>query len=412
MVPIENRKISPSSKVINEEDIQIIYIPLESKLGYSYKPVVKANEYVCIGTTLGKSSVTSLPLVSTVNGMVVGFEDKYISNGKLVKCIVIENDFKEKYANKPGKKTNINKYSKEEFLYILEGSGVTDMGGSDYPLYLKYQNKDNLNYLIVDATDYEIYKSSDSALVYNNAEEILEAMDAMADIMGIKKCYIAVNEDNTTIIKKLLKHIGSYPNIKVYPMINAYPSGHAKILVSEILDMDYNPLNKNTRVVVENVATIYAIYEALKYHKPVSDRYVTLAGPGFKNNCNYKFKIGTSLNEVLLKNDILNKLKNPLLIAGGAMTGKAIKSDDLIVTKDLHTILLLENKEEETLPCIKCGKCSEVCPVNLIPSLIIETKNKKYNANRCIECGLCSYVCPAKIDIREMIKKIRGDKDE
>ena len=412
MVAIDNYKISPNRKVIDDLDIQIIYIPLISKLGYPYRPKVKVGEYVCIGTVLGESTAIDFPLLSTVSGTVVGLEDKYIANNKLVKCIVIENDFKDKYLNKPGSKRNINNLNKEEFLYALSRCGITDMSGSDYPVYLKYMEDTKFKYLVIDATDYEVLKSSDSALLYNNVEEILEVMDAIMDIMKIKKGYIAISEDNSLVIKRVLKHINTYPNIKIYPAINAFPSGHSKCLIRDILDISYKKYPSDAGIVYENVATIYAIYEALKYDKPVTERIISLSGKGIKNPCNYKVRIGTNLDELLEKTDNYKKINNPILVVNGLMMGTAINDKNLIITKDVHTISIVENKVDNVSECIKCGKCSEVCPVNLIPSLIIKTKDKKNRPDKCIECGLCSYVCPAKIDIREIIKSIKDDKNE
>ena len=412
MVAIDNYKISPNRKVIDDLDIQIIYIPLISKLGYPYRPKVKVGEYVCIGTVLGESTAIDFPLLSTVSGTVVGLEDKYIANNKLVKCIVIENDFKDKYLNKPGSKRNINNLNKEEFLYALSRCGITDMSGSDYPVYLKYMEDTKFKYLVIDATYYEVLKSSDSALLYNNVEEILEVMDAIMDIMKIKKGYIAISEDNSLVIKRVLKHINTYPNIKIYPAINAFPSGHSKCLIRDILDISYKKYPSDAGIVYENVATIYAIYEALKYDKPVTERIISLSGKGIKNPCNYKVRIGTNLDELLEKTDNYKKINNPILVVNGLMMGTAINDKNLIITKDVHTISIVENKVDNVSECIKCGKCSEVCPVNLIPSLIIKTKDKKNRPDKCIECGLCSYVCPAKIDIREIIKSIKDDKNE
>ena len=116
----------------------------------------------------------------------------------------------------------------------------------------------------------------------------------------------------------------------------------------------------------------------------------------------------------MLKTDGYHKIKNPVLVAGGCMMGTSIPSDELIITKDLNTILVLEDKEIKSETCIKCGKCNEVCPVGLMPSMIIDNKEKKeeLKIDKCIECGLCSYVCPAKIEVREILKSIKENKDE
>lgn len=409
MVSIEDNKISPTKKIRDDIKIQVVYLPLESKLGYKYDPTVRVGDYVCIGTVIGKNPVSDIPLLSTVSGTVVGFKEKYISNANLVECIVIENDFKEKYLDKVGKKKDITKYSKEEFIYMLAHLGITGMGGSDFPTYIKYNTDKHLKYLLVNGTECEIYASADSALMYNHPEEILEAIDAIMEIMSIEYAYIAIKETNTKVIKQFLKYINTYPNIKIYPIIDAYPCGYERILTETILGLTYDRLPLEVGAIVDNVSTIYAIYEMLKYHKPLIERIVTIAGPGIKHPANYLVRVGTCLSELVLKTEPFNKLENPRLIAGGAMMGTSIPSDELIITKDLNCLLLLNDSCQTPSPCIKCGKCTEVCPRGLIPSMIISTKkpNKELQIDKCVGCGLCSYVCPAKIEVRDLIKKIK-----
>ena len=411
MVIIDDYKIKPSKKIIDNIGIQVVYMPLESKMGYTYKETVKVGDYVCIGSVIGKNSIAEIPLLSSVSGTVVGFENKLISNNHLCRCIVIENDFKEKYLDKTGKKYNITKYSKDEFIYLLKKCAITGLSGSGFPTYIKYENNDNIKCLIVDGCECEIYASADNARMYNNPEEILECIDAIMEIMHIEKSYIAINEKNEVIINKFLRHINTYPNIKIYPVSDGYPNGYERILVKEILGLTYDRLPIEVGVINENVSTIYAIYEALKYHKPLIDRIVTISGNGIKNPSNYLLKNGTNFSEIILKTDIIKKINNPLLIAGGAMMGVSISNDNLVITPDVNCLLRLENISEEVTPCIKCGKCTEVCPMNLIPSLIIESKEnaKKFKINKCVNCGLCSYVCPAKIEVREIIKKMKEE---
>ncbi len=411
MVSIEGNRISPNKKIVDDLEIQIIYMPLESKMGYTYKPTVEIGKYVCIGDVIGTNNLADMPLKSSVSGTVVGFSDKYISNGKLVKCIVIENDFKEKYANKLGKKKDITKYSKDEFIYMLKNSGITGLGGSDFPTHIKYDTKKDIKYLIVNGAECEIYTSCDAALMYNYTEEILESIDAIMEIMGIEKTYIAISEKNQKVIKKFLKYINTYPNIKIYGLMDAYPTGYERYLVNEITGLNYDKLPIEVGTIVNNVSTIYAIYEMLKYNKPLTERIVTISGPGIKKQANYKVKIGTNFSEIILKTEGYAKLKNPILVAGGAMMGTSIPSDELIITKDLNTILVLEGTETKELPCIKCGKCAEVCPVGILPYKIIEDKKiaKKLNIDKCVNCGLCSYICPSKIEVREKLKAIREE---
>lgn len=409
MVSIEDKKIKPSKKIIDNLEIQIIYIPLESSLGYIYKPKVNVGNYVCIDDIIAVNVTTGFVLKSSVSGTIVGLEKKYISNGKLVDCLVIENDFKEKYRDKLGKKNDITKYSKESFIYMLQNSGVTGMGGSDYPTFLKYDTNEKINCLIINGVECELYSSSDNAIMYNYPEEILETIDAIMEIMNIEKAYIALNENNSIIIKKFLKYINTYPNIKIWGVVDAYPSGWERILIKDITGLDYSKKTTEVGIITDNVSTIYFIYELLKYNRPQTEKIITISGEGIKKPANYKVKIGTNFSEIMLKTDGYNKIENPILIAGGAMMGKSIPSDELIITKDLNTILVLNDSQTISKQCIKCGKCNEVCPVGIMPIMIIENQDKaKYlKIDKCINCGLCSYVCPSKIEIREKLKSIK-----
>lgn len=409
MVSIEDKKIKPSKKIIDNLEIQIIYIPLESSLGYIYKPKVNVGNYVCIDDIIAVNVTTGFVLKSSVSGTIVGLEKKYISNGKLVDCLVIENDFKEKYRNKLGKKNDITKYSKESFIYMLQNSGVTGMGGSDYPTFLKYDTNEKINCLIINGVECELYSSSDNAIMYNYPEEILETIDAIMEIMNIEKAYIALNENNSIIIKKFLKYINTYPNIKIWGVVDAYPSGWERILIKDITGLDYSKKTTEIGIITDNVSTIYSIYELLKYNRPQTEKIITISGEGIKKPANYKVKIGSNFSEIMLKTDGYNKIENPILIAGGAMMGKSIPSDELIITKDLNTILVLNDSQTISKQCIKCGKCNEVCPVGIMPIMIIENQDKaKYlKIDKCINCGLCSYVCPSKIEIREKLKSIK-----
>ena len=231
------------------------------------------------------------------------------------------------------------------------------------------------------------------------------------EIMHIEKCYIAIKETNHQVIKKLLKYINTYPNIKIYSLEDAYPCGYERNLVNTILELNYDRYPLEVGAIVNNVSTIYSIYELLKYHKPPVERIVTITGPGIKKPANYKLRIGTNFNEVMMKTSGYNKMKNPLLIAGGAMMGSPIPTDELIITKDLGCIVVMDYEKPETSPCIKCGKCSEVCPVNLIPSMIMNNpdKAKELKIDKCVSCGLCSYVCPAKIEVRNIINNIKEE---
>lgn len=416
MIDINSSKISCTKKIENFLKPIIVYIPLESKMQITYRPLVNIGDYIYKGEVVAINTTIDFPIHSSVSGYLVGIKDMMIDTGKKVPCLVIENDYKEKYKDRVGAKRNISLYNKKEFLYMLNNSGIVGLSGNDYPTILKYTSKNDINHLIVNGIECEPYLSSDNAVMYQKCEELLETIDAMMEILKISKCYIAVKENNDKVINKYLKYINSYPNIKLYGIADAYPSGWERYLVKTICNVEYNkyPIEKN--IVVENVETIYAIYELLKYNRPLTERVITINGDGCANKVNVKVKIGTLASELISSlGGYTKKKKDYLFIAGGPLSGKSLPSDGLVITKNLCGITVIPNNIEPPTECIKCGKCIKNCPVNILPVVIMNNvKNQrvleKLHASKCIECGMCSYVCPAKINVKEFVKKAKENK--
>lgn len=376
-----------------------VYIPLSSNTTV----LVKTDDYVCKGDIIArKRGNLKVPLHSSVSGYIKGFKEKQVCNGKFVKCIIIENDFLERVSKKVEVVKQINEYSKEEFIAKIRDAGIVGLGGGGFPTHLKYEGK--INTLIINAVECEPFITSDQILIKEKCEEILEAIDAVLTINDISEGIIAVNKTNTEVIDILNTYIGTYIKIKLVLVPNVYPIGWERSLIKYIKKVNYNKIPIEKGIAVNNVSTMFAIYEALKYSKPLIERVLTINNDEVKN---LLVRIGTPINE-LIKN------KN-ILIAGGPMMGGLI-NDSLVVSPELTGILSLNIPAEEENPCIRCGKCVEVCPAKLSPVLIMENLDsenlKEFRPQNCVECGLCSYICPAKINVREYVKKAKENYNE
>ena len=314
-------------KIDNYLKPELVYIPLENKNEVEYKHLVKGGDYVHKGQVIAIDEKINFPIHSSVSGYALVGDTKTINNGKKIKCVVIENDFKEKYEK--SKVVTKKEYTREEFINALRENGITGLGGSDFPTFLKYDN-DNTKYLLVNGVECEPFVSCDKALMKNSAEEILEAVDKIMTIMNLKKSYIVVKEDSTKVINAFTKHIGTYPNISLKLVKDAYPNGWERLVVRDTLGIEYDKYPIEKGILVSNVSTIYAIYEMLKYSRPLTERIITITGPGIKKKTNVKVKIGTLASEIIASLDGYKKLKNPLFIAGGPMMGKMQSSDSMI----------------------------------------------------------------------------------
>lgn len=399
----------------------LVSIPLISQADDNITLLVKKGEYVYKGSIIARRKGNQrIPIHASVSGTVIGFEEKTYLDGRIIKCVVIQNDFKEKYQENNGGKKNIADYTKAEFIETLKECGIVGLDGSGFPTYIKYSGRKKLQTLIVNALETEPYVTADFALTLEKCEEILETIDAIMEINHIPEAYIAVKKNNTALINVLNNFIGTYLKIKLVLVPDFYTLGYEKNLVKYITGKSYQKYPINIGIIVNNISTIYAMYEALKYNHPLTERVVTFTGDALKSPQNVWVKLGTSTKEVIDAIGGYQKNKNLVFIAGGALMGTSLATDDLAITPNLTCVLVLKNntKKQVVESCIRCGKCVEFCPVKLSPVLIKEAidqekMRQKLQPERCIGCGLCSYICPAKINLRKFVKeaKIKNSKE-
>ncbi len=405
---IDKKSMSITESIIEYKDPEIVYIPLVNHSNMECQSLVEIGDKVLKGTVIGKRNDNiEMNIHSSVSGEVIGFEEKLYLSGEYVKCVVIQNDFKEKQAELTGVKDKITSYTKDKFIQILKDCAVTGMGGSDFPTYLKYIGK--LKTIIINAVECEPYITSDFLVAILKTEEILEAIDAIMEINEIDEGIIAIRETDYQLKDKFETFLGTYPNIKLVLVKDLYPIGWEKLLIKELLGIKYdkNPMEKG--IVVNNISTIFAIYKALKTKRPISRRIVTITGEKIKKPQNVIIKIGTPIVEVIKEIGGYKDETDIRFIAGGPMKGETLPNDNLIVTKNLYAVVAISSScFSSPITCVRCGRCSNVCPNYLSPVLIRDRKKhfnilKSLHPEKCIECGLCSYICPSKIDVRESV---------
>lgn len=401
---------SVNDKLLVFDKPKIVYIPLISGDDTNITILVNKGEHVYKGSMIAKRKGDfRIPIHSSVSGTVLDFEERSCFNGSKVKCVVIENDFQEKYEQNIQVNNKLSSYSKEEFVNLLRDSGIIGMGGAGFPTYVKYDNND-LKTLIVNAVECEPFITADYMIASKKCEEILETIDAILEINHMDEAIVVIKENNEVIRQLFDDYVGTYLKIKVKCVKDYYPAGWERNIIKDVLKKEYDSIPSECGVVVNNISTIYAIYEALKYNKPLIERIITITGDKF--NENIMVKVGTSVSEII-KSLCLDK--SGIMVSGGPMMGNRV-SDDLVISANQNCIMLLNKEDIEFTNCIKCGKCTEACPVRISPVTIMKMlTSKKKNLNeltklqstRCIECGLCSYICPAKLNLREFVKEAK-----
>lgn len=365
--------------------------------------LVKKEDNILKGEKILKTKFDTY-IHSSVSGKVVDFVELLDYKNNKSKFIKIENNFKEKEIYKKEDITNI---TKEEFIKNLKNNGIVGLGGAGFPTYIKY-NTDNVKTLIINAVECEPYITADYNLLFNHIKEVIEILNIIDKIYNLDEIFIAIKVKNRILKEKIIPFISKYEKIKLVEVPNLYPMGWEKSLVRYIKHTDYKKLPIEKNIIVSNVSTIYAIYESIMYNKPLIEKVVTLSGE-FKNPCNVKVKIGTNFNELKKVFKDYNN-KDITLITGGPMMGESLESDNFIIPNNLNSVIALEKiKEDNTITCLRCGKCSANCPAKICPVLVkdnIDSKEelKRLAVERCIECGICSFICPSKINLREYMR--------
>lgn len=414
---INNKNMSITKKIKKLEPDDYIYIPLVTYNNKKCKCLVKVSDYVYKGDVIGISNDKyDFAVYSSVSGFVKKIEQHLYIDNTLVNTIIIENDFKERERHKKGAKKRLNSYSKDNVIEILKNCGVIGMSGTGFPTYYKYGMELKIKTLLINAVEGEPYITSDFSILNEKTPEILETIDALMEIFDISECVIAVKNYNQKAIEDLTEYIGSYTNIRIESVKDIYPIGYEKSLIKYIFgeNIKINPIEKG--ILVNNISTIYEIYQALKYQKPITERIITISGEGIKRPQNVIVKEGTLIKNII--NQIGGyKIKKGFVIVNGPMVGKTISTDEVMVTKQVFGIVVLNNNLECETDCINCGKCTNICPVRLSPIEIKNNINKKHvlaklNPKKCINCGLCSYICPSKINLREIVDSAKRVSDE
>ncbi|NMC68140.1 MAG: electron transport complex subunit RsxC [Spirochaetales bacterium] len=413
--PFYNKELTSG---LNIEKIPLspkLVIPVLQHLGSPSEVIVKKGDDVIIGQLIAKSSgFVSANIHSPVFGKIAKINPKPIVGGRMASHIEIDVDI-EKTKNYVWEKQNVDlsKMTSEEILTKIKEAGIVGLGGATFPTHIKYtQPKDKIiDTLVINGAECEPYLTCDHRLMIEKADEILKATEIVSKLLPLKSIIIGIEANKQDAISAFTKILKNYDlPIEVIPLKVKYPQGAEKMLIhattKRVVPSGKLPLDVG--VVVSNVGTLFAIYEAIYFNKPLIERVVTISGDIVKKGGNFLVPIGTPIEHILSQVEVdINKAYK--VIFGGPMMGVAVPSLDYSITKGTSGILFFSEKlaktSEET-PCIKCGNCMKACPMNLMPNrLAAFSKAKKWdvikdnNLYDCMECGSCAFVCPAKIDI-------------
>lgn len=417
--PKEN-KLSANAPIEIMEHPKRAIIPISQHLGVPANVIVKKGDQVKTGQMIAKGEAfISANIHSPFTGKVFRVEESLDSTGfrRMAVIIDVEEDV---WMDGIDISTEIKReveLSPEEIIKKIHDNGIVGLGGATFPTHVKYMVPESkkVEYLIINGVECEPYLTSDHRLMLEKGEEMMIGVTILMKGLKVNKCIIGVENNKPDAIAHLSDIASKYKGISVEPLKVQYPQGGEKQLIDALLKRQVpgGKLPLDVGCVVNNVGTCFAVYEAVQKNKPLIERIVTVTGKTVKKPSNFLVRIGTSA-DMLLEKAEADMEATGKVINGGPMMGKALVITDVPVTKGTSGILLMqkaESKRQTEQNCIRCSKCTTVCPQGLEPHLL-KAISKKMDSEACeterimdcIECGSCVYTCPAQIPLLDYIR--------
>lgn len=385
--------------------------------GAPAKIVKVKGDKVSKGDLIGEASgYVSANIHASVDGTVTSIDVAPQPLGRNSNAVLITSDLNASNIAYQENKDYMS-YPTEVMLKKIKDAGIVGLGGAMFPTHVKIEGaiKSNCDVLLINGVECEPYITSDYRLMLENTEELFNAIDIIRKIVpSIKRTVIGI-EANKPLAVKEMETIAKEKNVEVMTLKLCYPQGAEKMLIDAATGRVV-PVGKfppDIGVLVSNVATLFAIYEAVCKDKPLIERLVTVSGNAIKEVKNLWVPIGTPISALIENCGGLTSEK-VLVIAGGPMMGFSLPNLEQTTIKGTNAIVVLDEahtKKEKEYQCIKCGKCSKACPVLLSPTDIahsakagVKEKLDGLGISNCFECGCCAYVCPSKIPLVQWIR--------
>lgn len=415
----------PENKLTSDKPIQrlpvpkVVYVPISQHIGIPAEIVVDRRDKVTIGQVIARSGgYVSSNIHSPVAGTVTKLDMIVDTRGYKKQCIVIRTDMKDASNTEevPYPLKEDITLEPAEILSRVSDYGIVGLGGATFPSHVKLSTGDkNLDCLIINGVECEPYLTADHRLMLEKAEEILVGIKILMHALKVPRAIIGIENNKRDAIERFRKLTAGLPAVQIAALQVKYPQGGEKQLVRALLkrEVPKNGLPLDVGVVVHNVGTVFAIYQAVQHNRPLIERVVTVTGKTLEHPANFWVKIGTPISDLM---EAVGGVPEGTrkIVSGGPMMGKALKSTDVPVTKGTSGILVIPEGEAsrgEPKNCIRCGECVFVCPMGLEPHLLMNLAEKNMferaveeDINTCIECGSCSYVCPSHRPLLDYIR--------
>ncbi len=414
--PPQYKELSNQRPIAQAAIAAELVIPLHQHIGQSAAPIVEIGAQVLKGQEIARAQgYVSASVHASSSGTVIAIEERPIPHpsGMSAPCIVIATDGEDRWQKQPPVDGHYTEMEPSHLRNLVRAAGIVGLGGAGFPSFIKLNPTGKvIDTLIFNGVECEPYITCDDMLIRERASEIVAGINIMRHALQAREVLVAI-EDNKPEAIAAMRQASANANesgIEVVIVPTRYPQGGEKQLIKVLTgkEVPSNGLPFQIGIVVQNVATAYAIHRAINHGQPLVSRIVTITGDGVKEPRNLEVPIGTPIQHLI---DQCGGTTGDIerVIIGGPMMGFAMHSTAIPLIKTSNCILVTRKPDQPPpleMPCIRCGACAEVCPVELLPQQLYWharakefDKTQEYDLFDCIECGCCSYVCPSNIPL-------------
>ncbi len=419
------------NKISNDAAIEVMpvgkqmVVLMNQHLGAPATPVVQKGDKVKVGQLIGEAQTFMCANVhSPVSGTVLKVDTCKDAFGLAKPAVYINvegDEWMESIDRTPDIKRECTLEPKE-IVAKLKEMGIVGLGGATFPAHIKYSVPEGkkAEYLIINAAECEPYLTSDLRVMMEHAEEVCIGISILRKALGVPNAYVGIENNKPQAIAHMTEVARQFEGIVIEPLKVKYPQGAEKQLINAVTGrrVPSGKLPIDVGCVVSNLGTTFAVYEAIQKNKPLIENILTVTGKELPSQHNYVVRIGTTYNEIIKHSIGELPATTGKVISGGTMMGKAVVNLDAPTVKGNASVLVIGEKEARRAPetnCIRCGKCTQACPMGLEPylfSALVRTgrteEAKAHNILDCIECGCCFFSCPANKPLTDEIRLGKG----
>lgn len=411
--PSERKEFTEHIALEKFPDPKEVAIPLSMHAGAPANPVVQVGDTVQVGQLIAESAgFISAPVHSSVSGTVTAIESRpHATRGECM-AIVIQSDGKNTLHESVKPHKDLDSLTPDEIVEIIRDAGIVGMGGAGFPTSVKLKPPKPIDTILLNGCECEPLLTADHRVLLEFADDVVFGLKAIIKTVNAEKGLIVIEDNKPDAIELMQAKTADCDKIEVVVVKTKYPQGAEKMLIKHVMGrkVPRGGLPADVGCVVSNISTTKAISDAIQKGMPLVERVTTVTGELIKKPGNFIVKIGTNVKELIdycggvTSDDVLYK-------AGGPMMGFVLNDLNVPIMKGSNGIIAIDTDETVTQECIKCGRCVDVCPMELSPlyfAKFADTENwqgcKDMNVMDCIECRCCEYICSSKIPLVTKIK--------